>query len=178
MMAERGSVLAGVQKASDALDKVLSLFCGLVFGAMTLVVLVGVFYRYVLASPLSWPEEVSRYLMIWGASVGIALGIKADEHVGLTVLYDGLKAKWSRNMLRTVIYAFVLVFQVILFVYSLGMVKDARTMNTLALGITMMLPYAAIPVAMVFGVIQLVFVFILKTSGLDDRKPEVKIIDI
>jgi TRAP-type C4-dicarboxylate transport system permease small subunit len=116
--------------------------------------------------------------MIWGASAAIALGIKADEHVGLTVIYDGLKSKWSRNALRTVIYACVLAFQVILFIYSLGMVRDARTMNTLALGITMMLPYAAIPVSMVFGVIQLMLVFILKTSGLDDTKPEVKIIDI
>ena len=177
-MAECGSVLIGVKKASDMLDKAISLFCGLVFGAMTLVVLVGVFFRYVLASPLSWPEEVSRYLMIWGASAAIALGIKADEHVGLTVLYDGLKTKWSRNVLRTVIYIIVLAFQVILLVYSFGMVRDARTMNTLALGITMMLPYAAIPVSMAFGVIQLVLVFVLKTSGLDDRKPEVKIIDI
>jgi TRAP-type C4-dicarboxylate transport system permease small subunit len=178
MMAERGSVLIGMKKASDALDRGMGLFCGLVFGAMTVVVLVGVFFRYVVASPLTWPEEVSRYLMIWGASAAIALGIKADEHVGLTVIYDGLKAKRSRTALRAVIYTFVLAFQVILFVYSLGMVRDARTMNTLALGITMMLPYAAIPVSMVFGVIQLVLVFILKTSGLDDTKPEVKIIDI
>ncbi len=177
-MAERGSVLTGIRKASDALDRGMGLFCGLVFGVMTIVVLVGVFYRYVLGSPLSWPEEVSRYLMIWGASAAIALGIKADEHVGLTMLYEALKAQWARHVLRSLIYAAVLVFQGIMFWYSLGMVRDAGTMNTLALGITMMLPYAAIPISMLIGAAQLILVFILKTTGVDDRPIDVKIIDI
>ncbi len=177
-MAGRGSVLVGVQKASDALDKAMALFCGLIFGVMTFVVLVGVFFRYVMNSPLSWTEEVSRYLMIWGASAAISLGIKADEHVGLTMLYEALKAPWARHVLRSLIYLAVLVFQGILFTYSLGMVRDARSMNTLALGITMMLPYAAVPVSMAISAAQLVLVFILKTSGLDDRPMEVKIIDI
>jgi TRAP-type C4-dicarboxylate transport system permease small subunit len=67
----------------------------------------------------------------------------------------------------------------IFFWYSLQMVKDATYMQSLSLGITMVLPYMAMPVAMVFGIIQLVMVFILKTAG-DDTGPtgELKIIDI
>lgn len=33
--------------------------------AITLVILLQVFYRYVLNSPLSWPEEAARYVMVW-----------------------------------------------------------------------------------------------------------------
>jgi TRAP-type C4-dicarboxylate transport system permease small subunit len=43
----------------------------------------------------------------------------------------------------------------------------------------MILPYAAMPVAMVLAVVQLIMVFILKTSGDDvGSTGEIKIIDI
>ncbi|MFH2113877.1 MAG: TRAP transporter small permease [Spirochaetota bacterium] len=178
MPAETGFIPV-IRKTSDTVDRLVGWVCALIFGAMTLAVLIGVFYRYVLDMPLSWPEEVSRYLMIWGASLAISLGIKSDEHVGLTVLMDSLKQPAARTVLRAVSYLLVLVFQMIFFWYSLQMVKDAKYMQTLSLGITMILPYAAMPVAMAFSVIQLVLVFILKTSG-DDTGPtgEIKIIDI
>ncbi|MGD9940929.1 MAG: TRAP transporter small permease [Clostridia bacterium] len=178
MAAETGFIPA-VRKASDTVDRLVGWVCALIFGAMTLAVLIGVFYRYVLDLPLSWPEEVSRYLMIWGASLAISLGIKSDEHVGLTVLMDRLKSPAARTLLRAVSYLLVLVFQLIFFWYSLQMVKDAKYMQTLALGITMILPYAAMPVAMVLAVVQLIMVFILKTSGDDvGSTGEIKIIDI
>lgn len=178
-MAADNGFIPVIRKASDIVDRVVGWVCAVIFGAMTLAVLIGVFYRYVLDLPLSWPEEVSRYLMIWGASLAISLGIKSDEHVGLTVLMDSLKHPAARTFLRAVSYLLVLVFQLIFFWYSLQMVKDAKYMQTLSLGITMILPYAAMPVAMVFALIQLVMVFILKTSG-DDTGPtgEIKIIDI
>jgi TRAP-type C4-dicarboxylate transport system permease small subunit len=178
MAAETGFIPV-IRKASDTVDRVVGWACAVIFGAMTLAVLVGVFYRYVLDLPLSWPEEVSRYLMIWGASLAISLGIKSDEHVGLTVLMDRLRSPAARTVLRAMTYLLVMVFQLVFFWYSLQMVKDAKYMQTLSLGITMILPYAAMPVAMVFAVVQLLMVFILKTSG-DDAGPtsEIKIIDI
>jgi TRAP-type C4-dicarboxylate transport system permease small subunit len=178
-MAETLKLIPVIRKVSDALNLLVGWLCALIFGTMTLVVLVGVFFRYVLDAPLSWPEEVSRYLMIWGASLAISLGIKADEHVGLTVLMDGLKSAVARTILRIFTYLVVMVFLVVLFHYSIQMVLDAKYMQTLSLGITMRLPYAAIPVAMVLSFIQLILVFILKTAG-DDLEPSgvIKIIDI
>ncbi len=35
------------------------------FFAMTVTVLIQVFFRFVLQSPLRWTEELARYLMIW-----------------------------------------------------------------------------------------------------------------
>lgn len=178
-MATETGFIPAIRKVSDSVDRLVGWVCALIFGAMTLAVLIGVFYRYVLDLPLSWPEEVSRYLMIWGASLAISLGIKSDEHVGLTVLMDSLRNQTARTVLRAVTYLLVMLFQLVFFWYSLHMVKDAQYMQTLSLGITMMLPYAAMPVAMVFALVQLVMVFILKTSG-DDTGPtgEIKIIDI
>ena len=125
-MATETGFIPVIRKVSDTVDRLVGWTCALIFGAMTLAVLIGVFYRYVLDLPLSWPEEVSRYLMIWGASLAISLGIKSDEHVGLTMLMDSFRNPAARTVLRTLSYLLVLVFQLIFFWYSLQMVKDAR----------------------------------------------------
>ena len=177
-MNEERDLIAVVKRASLGLDRGIALLCALLFGSMTFFVLLGVFFRYILNSPLSWPEELSRYLMIWGASVAISLGIKADEHVGLTVLFDTLKPRPLRILLRTIIYLLVLFFLGSLFIYSIQMVKDAQYMQTLSLRITMVLPYAAIPVAMLIAAIQLILVFVIRTAGGDSPHTDTRIIDI
>ncbi|HSV56754.1 MAG TPA: TRAP transporter small permease subunit, partial [Magnetospirillaceae bacterium] len=73
-----GTGCAALDRVSRAVDTLASAFCAVLFGAMTVSVLLGVFFRYVVNLPLAWTEEVSRYLMIWGASIGITLGIRAD----------------------------------------------------------------------------------------------------
>lgn len=167
-----------IKSVSKVLDRVIGLVCALLFGAMTIFVLLGVFFRYVLNSPLSWPEELSRYLMIWGASVAISLGIKSDEHVGLTVLYDVISLKSVKAALRTVIYLLVFAFLVSLFLYSVRMVQEAQYMQTMDLRITMVLPYLAIPVSTLLAMVQLVLVFIIRTAEGDEPHADVKIIDI
>ena len=44
--------------------------------AMTLVMGVQVFSRYILNASLSWSEELTRYLFIWSAFISISYCIK------------------------------------------------------------------------------------------------------
>jgi len=170
--------ISAVDRLSSLLDKAVGALCGLFFGTMTFIVLLGVFFRYVLNMPLSWVEETSRYLMIWGASSAISLGIKADEHVGLTVLLDSLKSRLLKGVLYTFVMFSALAFFSVLLVYSLRMVKDAQSMQTQALGVSMAIPYLAIPVSMVFAVLQLILSFILRIARDGVPKHELSVIDI
>ena len=129
-------------------------------GSMTLIVLLGVIFRYVLLSPLSWSEELSRYLMIWGASLAITIGIREKEHVGLTVLMDQSKSKAFRIFLNTIIFAITAVFYAVMIYYSILMTIEAQWQYTQGLGITMILPSLAIPVAMTTALLQLVITFV------------------
>ncbi len=175
---DKHPVISRVKSVSNTLDKAIGLVCAVFFGTMTIAVLLGVFFRYVLNNPLSWPEELSRYLMIWGASVAISLGIKSDEHVGLTVLYDLLKSRSVKTVLRAITYLLVLVFLVSLFLYSIRMVQDAQYMQTMDLRITMVVPYMAIPVSMLLSIVQLVLVFVIRTAEADEPHADIRIIDI
>jgi TRAP-type C4-dicarboxylate transport system permease small subunit len=41
----------------------------LCLGLMVIVILTQVFFRYVLQSALPWPEETSRFLMLWSTGL-------------------------------------------------------------------------------------------------------------
>jgi TRAP-type C4-dicarboxylate transport system permease small subunit len=53
-------------KLSLFIERLAAYPCIAATGAMTVVVLLGVLFRYVLLSPLSWSEEVARYLTKFG----------------------------------------------------------------------------------------------------------------
>jgi TRAP-type C4-dicarboxylate transport system permease small subunit len=178
MDTKENSFLKLISSASDLLNKVVAQLCLVSMAGMTFVVLLGVVFRYVLRMPLSWTEELSRYLMIWAASLAISLGIKENSHVGLTVLLDTAKSKIVRVILETAIFFVTLVFLVIMIYYSIQMVIEAKWQISQGLGITMVLPTLAIPVSMIIGLVQLVsrYILTLGKSGTGDFERE--IIDI
>lgn len=177
-MSKQSGFIGALDAVSAALDRVTGWLCALLFGAMTLAVLAGVFFRFVLNSPLSWPEEASRYLMIWGASAAISLGVRADEHVGLTMLFDALKIKALRVALAGIVFLAVLGFSVFMLVYSIQFVIESDARQTLDLGFSMLLPTLAVPVAMALTIVQLVLMFVLRASRGFPGSGEIKVIDI
>lgn len=154
---------------SAAIDRIVGLACALFFGVMTAIVILGVFFRYVLDAPLNWVEETSRYLMIWGASLAISIGVSAGEHVGLTVILDGLKKPAHRKALSLFINGLVFAFLAFMFVYSISATMEGRFQMTQALGISMFLPKLAVPSAMVLSAIQLVLVTLSILASPDGR---------
>lgn len=166
-------------RISDILNKIVSQLCVVTIGGMTFVVLLGVLFRYVFRIPLSWSEELSRYLMIWAAALAISIGIRENEHVGLTILLDGAKSKVMRMILGSIIFVVVFGFLLIMIYYSIQMTIEAKFQISMGLGITMVLPSLAIPVSMILAVIQLVLTHIINLSrGYAPESHEKKIIDI
>lgn len=83
--------------------------CLLLIG-MVVVVLLQIVYRYVLAAPLSWSEEISRYLLVWVSFFGAAVAVKHRGHFGLglsdLILPSALRVPVSL-LIDLVILAFV-----------------------------------------------------------------------
>jgi TRAP-type C4-dicarboxylate transport system permease small subunit len=87
-----------MKKILHAIDEYLEEFLMVVFLiAMTLIMGIQVFSRYVLGVSLSWSEEITRYLFIWSAFLSVSLctrkciSIKIDQfikmfpHRGVTI---------------------------------------------------------------------------------------------
>lgn len=167
-----------VERISSIVDWIVSTTCALIFGTMTVVVILGVFFRYVLNIPLTWSEELARYLMIWGASLAISIGVRENEHVGLTIVYDALKTKAAKKMLSTVVFVVVAAFLAFMTILGTGMALEAGKRFSAGLGISMFLPTLAVPLSMVLALVQLILTYITRMSQNLDGPAVTSYIDI
>lgn len=56
---------------------------GILFLVLVFVTSLGVFFRYVLNDPLSWSEELARYLLVWMTLFGATVGVKRGIHISI-----------------------------------------------------------------------------------------------
>ena len=72
---------------------------GLAMVAITIVIPVGVFFRYVLNAALSWPEPASTVMMVAFSFLGGAAVYRAKVHVAVEALLNAVSAKSRKVML-------------------------------------------------------------------------------
>jgi len=128
---------------------------GIVMLVMTIIIPYGVFMRYVMSAPSSWPEPAGILLMVVFSFIGGAAAYRARAHIAVTTLLNTLGDK---NRKRTEFVAEIAMAIVALFMIKWGVLLVKTTWyNTIAefpdlsAGVT----YMPIPVA---GVIMLLFV--------------------
>jgi TRAP-type C4-dicarboxylate transport system permease small subunit len=86
----------------EALDKASFAVIILAMSAMTIMVSLQVFWRYVLGSSIDSADEVSRLLFVWVMFLAIPHGIKFSIHVGIDLVVAALSARK-----RVVLFRFV-----------------------------------------------------------------------
>jgi TRAP-type C4-dicarboxylate transport system permease small subunit len=75
-------------------------------GAMAVLVFIGVALRYLTNDTLVWAEELSRYLMIWLAFLGIGPVLRVGAHVAVDSLVEALSPALQK-LLRIIVLALV-----------------------------------------------------------------------
>jgi TRAP-type C4-dicarboxylate transport system permease small subunit len=66
---------------------------------ITLIIPLGVFMRYVMNSPLSWPEPASVIMMVMFSFIGGAAVYRANVHIAVEALLNAVNPKVRRYML-------------------------------------------------------------------------------
>jgi TRAP-type C4-dicarboxylate transport system permease small subunit len=74
----------------DRLDYAVRAAAAFLMAVMTALVLIEVFWRYVLNSPLGAPQELSVMCMVWIAMLGTATAVKRRTHVAITFVVNAL----------------------------------------------------------------------------------------
>ena len=103
----------------SALDKLWTVFITLGGALLTLTVVLQVFLRYVLKSPLFGLEEFSRLIGVWVYFLGAIFGTRFDSHVQGDVAARFFKTARSRAVLSITTWIFSLVL-CMLFLYHSG----------------------------------------------------------
>ena len=101
--------------------------------AMVVLVCLGVFFRYVLNSSLTWYDEFASYLLVWLTFYGTVVADYRRRHIGFELLVDKL-APLQRRIVDIVGEIAVLGFQLVLFYY--GWVLTERMGDETAISLT------------------------------------------
>jgi TRAP-type C4-dicarboxylate transport system permease small subunit len=85
--------------------------------ALTGVVCLGVFFRYVLNSSLVWYDEFASYMLVWLTFYGAVVADYHRRHIGFDLVVEKL-APLARRVVDVVAELAVLGFQFVLFYYG------------------------------------------------------------
>jgi TRAP-type C4-dicarboxylate transport system permease small subunit len=141
---------------------------------MVLVVLLGVFTRYVLNDSLAWIEELARFSMMWLSWVGGGLALRRGAHIAVEFLTDALpiKARWAVVFAGRVAVFF---FLGICIWYGIDLTGRVAAQSTIALGISMQIPYAAIPTGALLMAYHLVAVMTFPWARVERPQTEIQV---
>ncbi|GAA4865622.1 hypothetical protein GCM10023310_51420 [Paenibacillus vulneris] len=148
-MSDRPSGSSPLSLITLALDKFLVWVSIAVGAVLAINMIVAVFFRYVLSSPIFWADELSLYLFCWATFLGASLAVKRSDMAAVTFLLNRLPER-GRILGSLVIQLSILFFAVVMGYYSTVWIMSPSVMNLLspALSMKMWKLYLIVPISM------------------------------
>lgn len=146
--------MAKARQLSLAINKIVERFCVALLVLLVLDVWLGVLVRYVIPLPLTFTEELARYLMIWMALLAVSSGIVHREHIGVGFVFERLPAS-ARRWLAVSFDIIAFLFFAVLFVYGLGFAQKGFSRLTMIYSMPKGYPFMGVPLAAGVACIQL-----------------------
>lgn len=117
-----------------------------VFVAIFLCVIGQVVLRYAFNSPMTWSEELARYLFIWCAFLGWIIASRRKGHLAMTFVAERLRPR-AQALLSAAIAAATLFFAWILGSRGLKLVTNNWDIENVAVPFTLGVVYLIVPLA-------------------------------
>ncbi|MFK8083790.1 MAG: TRAP transporter small permease [Granulosicoccus sp.] len=160
---------------SMKLNKVIEAFCVFLLIVLVLDVWLGILARYVIPLPLTFTEELARYLMIWMALLAVSCGVVYREHIGVEYVFSRAPVRWQR-WLRVSFDVIAFAFFLALLWYGIDFVERGFRRVTMIYGMPKGYPFIGVPLAAAAACIQLILVSVrdfCTPSSPDQSKPVV-----
>lgn len=148
------------------LDYSLSRLSITIMTLLVFTVLLQVFMRYVIGSPVTFTEELSRFLLIWLGLLAASYAYRQGMHLALDLLVLKLQGR-QRNVLNIVIHSLIGIFSAVVLVYGgiqLVILTWVLDQSSPALGVSMSFVYLVLPVSGTAMIIYAIY-FILQEAG-------------
>ncbi len=146
---------APLARLTAALDRWTCAVCVALFVAILVVMVFQVTFRYALNAPLTWTEELARYLFIWACFLGAPVATRRGSHVTIAFVSDRLPRGAGRVVGAAVLGMSLLFFLQLAFQ---GAILTARshTVEAITVPIPWSLIYLAVPLSAVLMILQTV----------------------
>ncbi|WP_279076035.1 TRAP transporter small permease [Bilophila wadsworthia] len=133
-----------------------SLLCTLLLTAMIVIIALQVMLRNILSIPMPWAEESTVYMMIALAMYGSVFVIIEKGHLYVEVLVKNLPF-FARQAVKIVVLAIQIIFMGTIIWFSQESLAHAAHVEAISLGISMQVPYMAIPIGFSLMSLELFF---------------------
>ena len=137
-------------------DKSLEVVVATSYAVIVVVGFAQVLFRFVFESPLSWSEELVRYVFIWSVFLTAAIGFNLNSHISIDFLTTWYPPRLQR-MVALVSWGCVILGVVVVFVLGMQLIQSPSVwlQKSPAMEISMTVPYAAIPVGCVVMMVNI-----------------------
>lgn len=163
-------VVDGLFRAGVVLNGILRKLCAALLGAMVLIVWFGVLSRYVLELGITWTEELARYVMIWAALLAVPVGVFQRAHIGFELLFLSLPRRAQKG-LRVLLDLMAIGFFGFLAWYGVGMTAAGAQQYATIFGMTMLVPFASVPVSATLAAFQTLVVLLRDIADAQGEPP-------
>jgi TRAP-type C4-dicarboxylate transport system permease small subunit len=137
------SSLAGL---TALLDRVACWICIALFAAILITMVLQVAFRYILATPLTWTEELARYLYIWACWVGAPVAMRRGNHIVIAFVQERLPGRLAR-LVGLATQAAALVFLLQLLVQGTILTVKSHSVDAITVPIPWSVIYVAAPIS-------------------------------
>jgi TRAP-type transport system small permease protein len=166
----RRVLIAAIRFLHVWLGRLTAFVAGTILAVMTVLVFLTVIYRYFLLAPISWGEELSRFLFIAVSLLGAAIAMKDRTHFAITILTTRFPVS-VRGWLEIMIALATSGLLFIVMREGWGLALLNRNQESPALGVPMSLPYMAVPLGAALMLIFLWTDLIIKRHGEAESQP-------
>ncbi len=113
-----------------------------------------VFGRYVLVTSTPWSEETAIFSLVWGAMLGLALGVRDHSHLVADLLPESLGPLFDK-LLPTLTHLVHVILAIVFIRWGYSYAEMELTRISMTLGYQMFYMYVSLPIC---GVAILLFV--------------------
>jgi C4-dicarboxylate transporter, DctQ subunit len=143
-----------INRLANALHEVARWLLIVTGAAMSVIVFLQVFFRFVIYIPFPWSEESARYLMIWMGMVGAATAMRYGRHIGVTMLIERFPPSVGRFLSPFLGLAMV-IFLVVMATEGFRLALKNAAQHSPAMNLPMLIPYLAIPVGAALMILEI-----------------------
>lgn len=138
------TIHAAFYTCSTLLDHVVSRLVGIIVVIMSVSIVTQVIFRYVVGKSLSWPEEVTVFMMAWLTFLGGSMGVWRSSHINVDFFVTKLPLK-IRAGIRLGVHGVVLAFCAFLFAESFSFASESMAFRSDGLRIPLAYPRLCVP---------------------------------
>jgi TRAP-type C4-dicarboxylate transport system permease small subunit len=139
--------------AYDLLDQVNRVIVLVLMGAMCIDLICQVISRYCFHYPLTWSEELARYMFVWISLVGSAWAGRRHIHVRMTALISKFSDR-GQHIQQVLISLICCVCCIALIQPAIAICANQSKLVAVTLGCSLGIEYLAAPIGIIWMALQ------------------------